>query len=238
VTAAGPRLAFAGPSLHGVAPPPGVEILPPAGEGDLYRAVATRAPAAVAIVDGWFEHRAAIWHKEIVWALRRGVAVLGAASMGALRAVELAPFGMEGVGRVFEAYRDGRLDADDAVAVIHAPVELGCAPLSLAHADLDLLLNDAAAAGAVRPATAAAMRAASRAAHFRDRTWALALAAVPPDERDALDRFRAAAGPLPKTRDALECLERLRTAGPPPPGPDAPATVHQRAALARALGGT
>ena len=45
-----------------------------------------------------------------------GTQVFGAASMGALRAAELAPFGMIGVGAIFAAYRDGRLTGDDEVA--------------------------------------------------------------------------------------------------------------------------
>jgi hypothetical protein len=39
--------------------------------------------------------------------------------MGALRAAELHTFGMVGVGRVFEGYRDGVYEDDDEVAVVH-----------------------------------------------------------------------------------------------------------------------
>src|SRR5688572_32760283 len=52
---------------------------------------------------------------------RSGVRVFGAASMGALRAAELQPFGMIGVGQVFQAYRRGHLTDDDEVAVAHGP---------------------------------------------------------------------------------------------------------------------
>ena len=38
---------------------------------------------------------------------------------------ELHTFGMVGVGRIFEGYRDGQLDADDEVAVIHSSSEQG-----------------------------------------------------------------------------------------------------------------
>ena len=50
--------------------------------------------------------------------------------MGALRAAELHVFGMQGVGRIFEAYRDDSLEDDDEVAVLHAPEEAGFLPLS------------------------------------------------------------------------------------------------------------
>ncbi|WP_198679170.1 TfuA-like protein [Thermomonospora amylolytica] len=41
--------------------------------------------------------------------------------MGALRAAELDRFGMRGVGRIYADYRDGRLEADDAVTLLHSP---------------------------------------------------------------------------------------------------------------------
>ena len=58
----------------------------------------------IAIIDGYFERMAAVWHKEILVALEKGIAVWGAASMGALRAAELAPFGMVGVGAIYQAF--------------------------------------------------------------------------------------------------------------------------------------
>ena len=85
---------------------PGVTCAPPAAQGDVYRAALSR-PVAIGLVDGYFERVPAVWHKEILWALSQGIHVFGSASMGALRAAELAPFGMVGVGAIFEAYRDG-----------------------------------------------------------------------------------------------------------------------------------
>ncbi len=117
--------------------------LPPARRGDVYRAARDLSPTAILIIDGRFHDTAAIWHREILWALTQGVHVFGAASMGALRAVELEPFGMRGVGRVYEAYRLGRyapfddpFDDDGEVAVMHAPAELGSTALSVALVDL------------------------------------------------------------------------------------------------------
>src|SRR4029434_6356953 len=83
------------------------------------------APRVIAIIDGTFESRAAIWHKEILLALARGVSVFGASSMGALRGAELAVCGMIGVGRIFEAYRDGLYTDDDEVAVLHSAAGRG-----------------------------------------------------------------------------------------------------------------
>lgn len=97
---------------------PRAEVLGPAACGDVLRA-SGEGPVTMAIIDGFFEHRLPVWHKEILWALSRGCRVYGASSMGALRAVELAAFGMIGVGQIFEWYRDGVLEDDDEVAVAH-----------------------------------------------------------------------------------------------------------------------
>ena len=97
--------------------------LPPAAQGDVYLAAIDGAQA-IGIVDGYFQGAPSVWHKEILWAMSRGIHVFGSASMGALRAAELSVFGMQGVGRVFEAYRDGVISDDDEVAVVHGPEEM------------------------------------------------------------------------------------------------------------------
>lgn len=47
--------------------------------------------------------------------------VLGAASLGALRAVELEKYGMIGIGKIFELYKKNTIAADDEVAVTFTP---------------------------------------------------------------------------------------------------------------------
>jgi TfuA protein len=47
----------------------------------------------------------------------KNIRVIGGASIGALRAVELEKFGMVGVGKIFDLYKNGTTDADDEVAV-------------------------------------------------------------------------------------------------------------------------
>ena len=122
---------FIGPSLPECDPAesPGFERRPPVAQGDVYRATLEK-PRAIGIVDGYFHGVPAVWHKEILWAMTQGIHVFGAASMGALRAAELHPFGMRGVGRIFEAYRNGTLTDDDEVALTHGPEDLGYPGLS------------------------------------------------------------------------------------------------------------
>ncbi|MBM1174363.1 TfuA-like protein [Microvirga arabica] len=121
---------FSGPSL----PPTSITIegpewRPPLRQGDLYRA-ALEDPTALGVIDGFFDTTPTVWHEEILFALDRGIAVHGAASIGALRAAELDVFGMRGIGVIYEWFRDEKLQDDDEVAVLSAPAELGYQPLS------------------------------------------------------------------------------------------------------------
>jgi hypothetical protein len=109
--------------------------LPPIQQGDILHLL-ERRPVVLGIIDGYFEIVPAVWHKEILIAMAEGVHVFGAASMGALRAAELHMFGMIGIGRVFEWYRDGVLTADDEVAVVHGPPDTGYRVLCDAMVDI------------------------------------------------------------------------------------------------------
>jgi hypothetical protein len=77
----------------------------------------------VVLIDGTFGTIPTVWHKEILFALSKGVRVIGAASIGAIRAVELERFGVFGVGMVFDFYKSGVLDDDADLCVAHAPAE-------------------------------------------------------------------------------------------------------------------
>lgn len=128
-----PLVTFLGPSLpaaEALRCVPEVELWPPICQGDLATVVERRRPRAVLIVDGEFSQSLSVWHKEILHALHLGIRVIGASSMGALRAAELDRFGMEGVGEIYAYYRDGWLTADADVAVLHADADEGYRSLS------------------------------------------------------------------------------------------------------------
>jgi len=94
---------------------------PPIRRGDLKKAMRSGVDI-IGIIDGTFFNDSPVGHKEILDVLKKGVTVVGGSSMGALRASELDIFGMVGVGRVYECYRSGRIEADDEVAVTYSPV--------------------------------------------------------------------------------------------------------------------
>ncbi|GBD43468.1 hypothetical protein HRbin40_00941 [bacterium HR40] len=165
---------FAGPSLPPAARPAYSNVLwlPPVARGDVARLVASRQrPCAIAIIDGLFEGVPAVSHKEILWALAEGIPVLGAASMGALRAAELAPFGMVGIGRIFTWYREGVLVDDDEVAVHHGPQELGWPTVSLAMVDLRATIEAAVQRGLLDASTARVLVAAGKRIFYKERSW-------------------------------------------------------------------
>ena len=75
---------------------PNALYLPPIKCGDILHVLRLQ-PNYIVIIDGYFEKTAAVWHKEILYTLSKGIQVIGSSSMGALRAAELTYFGMLGV---------------------------------------------------------------------------------------------------------------------------------------------
>ncbi len=217
---------FVGPSLAGpaVAAPPGIALRPPAAAGDLYRAARAGA-RVIGLVDGVFEDRPTVWHKEILWALSRGTRVLGAASLGALRAAECAPFGMEGVGAIFARLRGGEIEDDHELALAYAPRELDYAPLSEPLVNVRATLDAARAAGILPAGGAAALLATAEALPYKALTWRRLVAALP---AETSDETRAAFEAwLPEGRvdlkraDALALLDAVAAAAAEPPRPPA-----------------
>lgn len=236
---------FAGPSLPAADVLDTIELRPPALCGDL-AALLDDLPPAVGLVDGCFELAPTVWHKEVLDLLAHGVPVLGAASLGAIRAAELATMGMEGVGAVFTGYASGAIRRDDAVMLDHSPAELGFRPLTLS-------LVDAEAALAAAPMPAVDRRLLQRIARttcYRERTWALclrrlaertgrpapvteeALAAIPSlkrrDARALAARLLEARAPAPRHRPPITKFYRrlLATSARPAPPPDRPAPAR------------
>ena len=205
--------------------------LPPVSMGDIYRLM-ERRPSVIAIIDGLFEQTPAVWHKEILYALSQGVRVLGASSMGALRAAELAAFGMEGVGQVFEAFHRGELEDDDEVAVAHAPAADGFRSLSDAMVNLREGLRQAREAGRISSTTHARLLAAGKSLYYPDRSWrrlftAAAGLGIPEVELQALREQIARGQPDVKRSDAVQLLQRLaaeQARGPAGPVAAAPAS--------------
>jgi hypothetical protein len=148
--------------------------LPPAAEGDVYRA-ALQQPRAIGIIDGYFQSVPAVRHKEILWTMSRGIHVFGSASMGALRAAELTAFGMEGVGVIFELYRDGILEDDDEVTVAHGPAETGYRPGSEAMVNIRQTFREAERCRIISAEFRTALEKIGKELFYPDRSYSLLL---------------------------------------------------------------
>lgn len=198
------------------------QVLPPARQGDLWRALALR-PKVVALVDGVFESVPSVWHHEILAALDAGVAVLGASSMGALRAAELWQQGMLGVGRIFQMYRDGELTDDAEVALLHAGPEHGFEAFTVPLVNVRHNAERARRSGALAEGEAKALVKAAASVFFQDRTWDRVLGETkwPDRVRARWDAFVKRKGVEDlKALDAKECLEaaaRVLSKGKRPP---------------------
>lgn len=187
--------------------------LPPVAQGDVAR-LCLRKPKVIAIIDGYFESVPSVWHKEILFALKQGVAVYGASSMGALRAAELHPFGMIGVGAVFEAYRDGLIEDDDEVAVTHGPEELGYPTLSEAMVNIRRTLSDAVAEGVIDASTGQFFESLGKELPYRERSYGRILrlaedSGVPAEDCARFRTWLPAGRADQKREDALALLRRL-----------------------------
>lgn len=183
----------------------------PVGRGDI-AALLSEAPDIIGIIDGRFLQNFAISPKEILIALERGVLVYGSSSMGALRATELHPFGMIGVGQVFELFRNGELDADDEVAMVYADEDLR--PLSEPMVNIRIALERATAACALSSESAQVLLETAKSLWFPRRTYAnvvkLAEGRVSTQELDAFRAFVREHRPDAKREDAVLLLKRAR----------------------------
>ena len=193
-----------------------IVCLPPVAQGDVYRAAQGR-PQAIGIIDGYFSGAPSVWHKEILWAISQGIPVFGSASMGALRAAELHAFGMRGIGRIFEAFRDGELEDDDEVAVVHGPAELGHLQASEAMVNIRATLARAEIDGVLCKSSRSALEALGKSMFFQLRSWEALLEGaaglgVTESERTALSVWLIKGRVDQKRADALEMLAAMTKA--------------------------
>jgi hypothetical protein len=175
---AGGPVVFLGPTLPAAEAAAMLQAtyLPPAEQGSIVRAVRAYSPQAIVLIDGAFGKVPAVRHKEILWALARGIPVFGAASMGAIRAAELARFGMRGHGFIYRWYARTFLADDDEVAVAMSPPELGSAALSEALVNIRLTLRHAARVGVLPAEPRRMLEQLARQTHFVDRLYPRLLA--------------------------------------------------------------
>jgi len=143
---------FAGPSMHGckVALPQWMDVKGPCKQSDILRICVEEDCERIVIADGLYKGIPAPWHKEILIAIERGIAVYGVSSLGALRAAEIESFGMKGYGRVYDYFRRDLRDDSD-VALLHSGKDQDWKPQTVAYVEIYFWLLDATHRGIITP---------------------------------------------------------------------------------------
>lgn len=137
-----------------------IDLRPPAARGDLEALIAEAPPGRVVLIDGLFGASMAVSPTECRMLLEEGWQVLGASSMGALRASELWSMGMIGVGEIYTMLRLDVVTADAELAVCYHPDTFEEISVSLVH--LRAVLAGLATRPSVAEATPALLAAARR----------------------------------------------------------------------------
>ncbi len=204
---------FLGPSCPAVTAGERVtaDFLPPARRGDFYRLLASDVDIIV-LIDGVFHRQPSVGHHEILAAVDEGITVIGASSMGALRAAELHDLGVDGFGTVFEWYRDGYIDGDDEVALRHAGAEHQYRASSEPLVNIRATLLAAVDAGCITAPESDALILEAQATFYPDRSWGCLLEGMtvsgwPSHRREALTIFVRTSYVDVKRQDACGAFE-------------------------------
>ena len=206
-------IVFLGPSLEREAAETilTAEYRPPAKRGDLLRAVEDGADI-IGLIDGVFHQESAVAHREILTAIKKGVRVVGASSMGALRAAEMDTLGMTGIGEVYLMYKNGELVSDDEVALVFDP-ETGFS-LSEPLVNIRFTLHEAERQAIITAQDHAALLAAARSVFYPQRTYGrivlAAGAAITPETRERFFAWVKLHAVDQKREDAVAALEYIR----------------------------
>jgi len=188
--------------------------LPPAAQADILSAVTRYKPQAIGLIDGVFSQSLSVWHKEILYALEQGISVFGASSMGALRALETAEFGMTGVGEVYRMYVSGEIADDDEVAVAHGMSETGYRKMSEPMVNIRATLARALREGVIESSTHDLLIRLAKDTFYPERTFPKLFtdalrAGVSAEIVDAVQQFVASKYLDIKKQDAIELLQVL-----------------------------
>lgn len=209
------------------------DYYPPARKGDIYRLIPSGVKT-IALIDGVFHSTPSVWQREIIEALAEGIQVIGASSMGALRAAELHRFGAIGCGTIFAWYRDGIIDGDDEVALQHGGEEVGFYPMSEPLVNIRYTLLQAVRDRCLTPERAELLIAYAKELYYPQRSYRQLLQSpVLQDlsllERQQLEAYIRTRSVNLKRRDAIAALQLCKTIKPdrshplnPPSNTDSP----------------
>lgn len=181
----------------------------PIQRGDVSAAL-NENPDIIGIIDGVFHQQPAVSHREILDALKKGVTVVGGASMGALRASELDDFGMIGVGYVYNQYKKGLIESDDDVAIVINPMTME--QLSDSLVSMEYNFKKALNKGLITEEDFNALIKTAKSIFYPKRTYNLVLNTVtlPFAKIAVIENFLIEEGTDIKRRDAEDVLKYIK----------------------------
>jgi len=191
---------------------------PPIKRGDL---AAVDDYEVIVILDGEFGQSMSVSPKEILGVLERGKIVIGASSMGALRASELDRCGMIGVGWVYDHFRRSAVRRDADVALVYSPFDFK--PMTVPMVDVEYWMERTSAAGLIPDKERALLLKVARNIFFAERTVDSLMGSlrrvVGGDTLESLLAFSGGTIPSVKSIDAAEAVRlgaSLAERRPPP----------------------
>ncbi len=141
---------------------------PPIRRGDIPKAV-SEGFDVIGIIDGVFFRESAVSPRELMEVLKSGVKIYGASSMGALRASELDRYGMIGVGKIYQWYRDRTLNSDEEVALSFDSEEF--IPISEPLVNIRETIKKAINENIISPEESEILFKSAKSLYFPERRW-------------------------------------------------------------------
>jgi hypothetical protein len=203
-------IVYLGPSLSGSdaeSALPGCDLRGPICRGDLYRDRLDGGSVFV-IIDGVFLQEPAVPPREILDVLRDGAVVVGASSMGALRAAECWPAGMRGLGTIYRLYRRGALLSDDEVILVYSSDGSTYQSRSVPLINVRYALSRALHKGRLGLPAAERVVASAQRLHFSERCWPVILSNAGVLDTDGELQTLVSSLDL-KREDAARCLRTV-----------------------------
>jgi TfuA protein len=125
----------------------------------------------VVIIDGEFGQNLSVSPKEILKILEAKKTVVGAASMGALRASELDLYGMIGIGWIYDRFVRAAVRCDDDVALTYSPQDF--TPLTVPMVNIEYWMTLTAIRATVSAQERQQILKMARSVFFAERTEAM-----------------------------------------------------------------
>lgn len=189
---------------------PGARFAPPVRRGDILSDIEDGVNS-ILILDGVFHQALSVSPSEIMDALRRGIRVFGASSMGALRAVELEAYGMVGIGEVFEHIRNADAFRDDFLGQLFVDGFPQIQAASVTYVEFEINLKMLLRRRRISPAEYESLCALYADLHYAERSLPMLLVRIRGECRAPERYVNAATLALskitrPKCRDARKAL--------------------------------